>query len=150
MQIDRGHSAAPIIIRNKVTYSGTSDLFVRQLYASALPNKLIIYSMISEREWWFFSLRKKTRNLPWTATFHYILYEAARLFITRDSHVYICDLRSFLNYVSYWLTVKCVFCWAASDNLYSPVTNTSLWTSSRRHFSCPGGNVNDKGVTKAK
>ena len=51
MQTDRGHSAAPIIIRNKVTYSGTSDLFFHQLYASALPNKLIIYSMISEREW---------------------------------------------------------------------------------------------------
>lgn len=52
MQIDRGHSAAPIIIiRNKVTYSSTSDLFAHQLYASALPNKLIIYSMISEREW---------------------------------------------------------------------------------------------------
>lgn len=47
-------------------------------------------------------------------------------------------------------TVKCVFMCGASDNLYSPVTKTSLCTSSLRHFSCPGGKVNEIELTKAK
>lgn len=47
-------------------------------------------------------------------------------------------------------TFKWVFCPGASSSLYSPVTKTSLCTSSFRHFLLPAGKINANEFTKAR
>lgn len=46
------------------------------------------------------------------------------------------------------LTFKWVFWFGASDSLYSPVTNTSLWTSSFKHLFWPGVKTKESEFTR--